>query len=280
MLPGPAPTTRGPARGRVTASAMAVTRERRPISVLGRSWARPARARRSLSHHPDRLTPVRSRRSGRVRAWRVRPGCGLRAAGAGSTSHFRWLPSSVRTRTGAWREADSCRRPDGCRCWTRPRAALRRVRVRHTVGNVTGHEPRKQPQPQPRPVPRLALLLVLGLVIGLLGMHGLGTAAALSSTGATEQHLSRHAAAAQADPRHQCPDDEDQGPVRTPGTRSRCAHLRPCPDPPASPRRRPRPSPACRAPVLTPRLRCRARWLMSPPEGGHRPCSPTSRSCG
>ncbi|MGW0749887.1 DUF6153 family protein [Streptomyces sp. NPDC002587] len=80
---------------------------------------------------------------------------------------------------------------------------------------MTDHEPRRQSQS--RPVPRLALLLVLGLVIGLLGMHGLGTAAALSSTGATEQHLFRHAAAAQTDPRHPCPDDEDQGPVRDAG---------------------------------------------------------------
>ncbi|MFJ3976478.1 hypothetical protein [Streptomyces sp. NPDC090021] len=49
---------------------------------------------------------------------------------------------------------------------------------------MTAHEPRTQPQS--RPVLRLGLLLVFGVVVGLLGMHGLGTAAALPTAGATE----------------------------------------------------------------------------------------------
>ncbi|WP_327415187.1 DUF6153 family protein [Streptomyces sp. NBC_01233] len=97
---------------------------------------------------------------------------------------------------------------------SRAQVALRRVRVRHTVGHVTGHKPRTRSQSLP--VPRLGLLLVLALVFGLLGMHALGTAAALPSTGAIE-HMSHHVAAAQADPRHPCPDDEDQGPTRDAG---------------------------------------------------------------
>lgn len=86
----------------------------------------------------------------------------------------------------------------------------RRVRVRPTVGNVTVREPRTPPQPQP--MLRLRLLLVLGLTLGLLGMHALGTAAALPSTGATE-HMSHHVAAAQAGPQYLCPDDAP-GPAR------------------------------------------------------------------
>ncbi|GLV92304.1 hypothetical protein Slala04_37580 [Streptomyces lavendulae subsp. lavendulae] len=87
---------------------------------------------------------------------------------------------------------------------------LRHARGRPTVGNVTRHEPRTQPQPQPRPVPRLGALLVLALLIGLLGMHGLGTSAALPATGVTV-HVSHHAAA--AGPLYPCGDDGQRGPV-------------------------------------------------------------------
>ncbi len=92
----------------------------------------------------------------------------------------------------------------------RAQVALRRVRVRPTVGNVTACEPRTPPRSQP--MPRLTPLLVLGLILGLLGMHALGTAAAPPSTGATE-HMSHHVAAAQAGPHYLCPDD-DPGPTR------------------------------------------------------------------
>ncbi|MFD0373808.1 DUF6153 family protein [Streptomyces sp. NPDC127112] len=75
---------------------------------------------------------------------------------------------------------------------------------------MTGSEPRTQPQTQP--MMRLRLLLVLGLTIGLLGMHALGTAAALPSTKAAE-HTSRHVAAARADPGCPCPDGADRVPT-------------------------------------------------------------------
>ncbi|MDK9495953.1 DUF6153 family protein [Streptomyces katrae] len=77
---------------------------------------------------------------------------------------------------------------------------------------MTRHEPRAQPQS--RPVPRLGSLLVLALLIGLLGMHGLGTSAALPATGVAG-HVSHRAAA--AGPLYPCGDDGQRGPVRDAG---------------------------------------------------------------
>ncbi|GAA2653517.1 MULTISPECIES: DUF6153 family protein [Streptomyces] len=74
---------------------------------------------------------------------------------------------------------------------------------------MAGHEPRTQPQS--RPVPRLGPLLALALLIGLLGMHGLGTASSLPTTGVTV-HVSHHATA--ADPLYLCGGNEHQVPVR------------------------------------------------------------------
>ncbi|MFH9723680.1 DUF6153 family protein [Streptomyces sp. NPDC017254] len=70
---------------------------------------------------------------------------------------------------------------------------------------MTVREP-STPQ-QPQPMLRLRLLLVLGITLGLLGMHALGPAAALPSTGATE-HLSHHVGAAPTRPQYPCPDGD------------------------------------------------------------------------
>ncbi|MFF9056168.1 DUF6153 family protein [Streptomyces erythrochromogenes] len=95
---------------------------------------------------------------------------------------------------------------------SRAHVVLRHMRLRHTVGNVTGHGTRMQPQS--RPELRLGPLLALALLIGSLGMHGLGTAAALPATGVTV-HMSHHVTA--ADPLYPCGADEHQGPVRDAG---------------------------------------------------------------
>ncbi|MGW5346640.1 DUF6153 family protein [Streptomyces sp. HUAS TT3] len=95
---------------------------------------------------------------------------------------------------------------------------------------MTAHVPRTQPQS--RPVLRLGLLLVFGLVIGLLGMHGLGSAVVLPTTGATE-HMSHHVAAAQTDPQHPCAAGEDHDPVRDAGHADRMCTSAAPPDAPA-----------------------------------------------
>ncbi|MHC6625216.1 DUF6153 family protein [Streptomyces globosus] len=87
---------------------------------------------------------------------------------------------------------------------------------------MTGHEPRSHPQSR-RP-PRTVLLLALGLLIGLLGMHALGTAAALPPREGAGYVPVHHAATAEDAPRHQCPDGEDGAPARHTGHADRmCA---------------------------------------------------------
>ncbi|MFE1555748.1 DUF6153 family protein [Streptomyces sp. NPDC058734] len=127
-----------------------------------------------------------------------------------------------------------------------------------------------------RPVPRLGPLLVLALIIGLLGMHGLGTAAALPATGVTV-HVSHHAA---VDPLHPRGADQHHDLVRDAGQADQMCASPALPGAPGIAAPDTAPLSGMPGSLVLAQPAQSTQWPTSPPEGGHRPRSPISRSCG